>query len=226
MSGSAGDGDMPEETPFRVVLCGAARPSQWAFSARLIPHLASLTLPILLSVGAAGLARSQSAPDAALGEVPSSGEMKNDDRSASEKSDVASIPKWLVSCTNTGHGGSLACEMSQSVVASESGARLLTATVHPGDGANRATLMVTLPHGLYLPAGVVLGIDRGRRDALPVETCDATGCYLGQTIEPDFLAGLRRGTELHFYLQDLQRREIDLTLTLDGFESAFVTMRR
>ena len=214
--------------------------------ARRAASALGVVLSVVLAAAPSGPARSQTAAQAPVAETPAAagttverttgtaaGEGTEasvgaapDAQTVTEESGGTSAPNWLVSCTNTGSEGSLTCEMSQSVVMSDSGARILTATVRPGADPTRPTLLMTLPHGLFLPAGVVLAIDGGRRDPLPIETCDAAGCYLGLVIEPDLLAALEKGAELHVLMESLQRQEIDLTLTLDGFAGSLETMRR
>ncbi len=59
-----------------------------------------------------------------------------------------------------------------------------------------------------------------------MQTCEAAGCYAGLRIEPALLEALRTGSELTFVIKDLQKRDITLTLTLDGFADAYATLSR
>ena len=145
---------------------------------------------------------------------------------AQEKSDVDArpAPNWLVNCSNTGQDGALQCNMSQSVVLTATGARVLTVSIQKSTEQDLPTMMVTLPHGLFLPAGVRMSIDGNERDPLPVQTCDTAGCYAGLQVDRALLEAMKRGVELKFVIKDLQKRDIDLTLTLLGFSDSFATL--
>ncbi|MCH8950664.1 MAG: invasion associated locus B family protein [Proteobacteria bacterium] len=136
------------------------------------------------------------------------------------------VPKWLVNCTNTGADGALQCNMSQSVVLTATGARILSVTIQKPGGQDDPTMMVTLPHGLFLPTGVRMSIDSEARKTLEVQTCEAAGCYAGLVIEPALLEALRMGNEFTFVIKDMQKRDITLTLTLDGFADSYATLPR
>ncbi len=141
-------------------------------------------------------------------------------------SPAQAVPNWLVNCTNTGADGALQCSMSQSVVLTATGERLLSVTIQKPGEQDDPTMMVTLPHGLFLPAGVQMSVDSEARDPLEVQTCEAAGCYAGLRIESALLVALRTGSELTFVIKDLQKRDITLALTLDGFADAYATLSR
>ncbi|MEL6317079.1 MAG: invasion associated locus B family protein [Pseudomonadota bacterium] len=139
---------------------------------------------------------------------------------AQAQSDAAPV-NWLVNCTNTGQDGALACQMTQTVVVRETGQRLLSIMIRKGETPTTPAMMLTLPLGLYLPAGVKMSIDEAAAQDLVVQTCEASGCFAGMAITEDLLDAMRRGTKLDFVLQDLQRRSITVSSSLSGFTSAF-----
>lgn len=137
----------------------------------------------------------------------------------------AAGPSWLVSCTNSGEGGAMRCTMSQSVVLAASGQRLLTAEIQRRTDAEGAVMQVTLPHGLFLPAGVAMAVDGEALDPLVVQTCDPNGCYAGLAMPPELIARFEAGSGLAFAIEDLKRRRIEMTLRLDGFAEAWANLR-
>lgn len=128
---------------------------------------------------------------------------------------------WLVNCSNTGEAGALTCQMSQSVVVRETGQRLLNIMIRKGETPTTPAMMLTLPHGLYLPAGVKMSIDDTPVQDLEVQTCQPTGCFAGMAVSEGLLEAMRQGSALQFEVQDLQRRPIKLNSTLSGFTSAY-----
>lgn len=52
---------------------------------------------------------------------------------------------WLVNCSNIGADGDLICNMSQSVVARETGRRLVTVSFRKGETPEAPATMLTSP---------------------------------------------------------------------------------
>lgn len=129
-------------------------------------------------------------------------------------------PAWLATCTNTGEGGALECEIAQSIVVQATGARVMTVTLRTSPPA-APVLALTLPHGMFLPAGVRIAVDGEAGPAEAVRTCDANGCYLGREMDAAALERLLAGRELSVTFQDLQQRDISLTLGLEGLADAY-----
>jgi len=145
---------------------------------------------------------------------------------SAQDENAATPPNWLVNCSNASGADTLQCSMSQSVVLTQTGARVLTASVSKPAGGDEPQMMVTLPHGLFLPAGVRMSIDGSDQDTLVVQTCEAAGCYAAKPIDKSLLRKLKSGKELKFVIQDLQKRNIDLALNLDGFADSFSQLER
>lgn len=130
-------------------------------------------------------------------------------------------PKWLVSCTNTAADGSLRCSMSQSILIRNTGQRLVTIVMRKDPGQELPAMMLTLPFGFFLPDGVSMFIDDEASEQLPIQTCDAGGCYAGLAVSRSLLDSMRFGAKLTFVIKDLQKREITIDATLEGFDASF-----
>jgi invasion protein IalB len=135
-------------------------------------------------------------------------------------------PNWLVTCSNSGPDQELRCGMSQSVVLNSTGERLMTVTFRRPDGADEPTMLVRLPLGLYLPHDVVFAVDGEEQPLLEVRTCDAGGCYASRQIPEDLLDTLKGGESMAFTVEDVARREVTFTLTLDGFDRSLTSLVR
>lgn len=133
----------------------------------------------------------------------------------------ASAPKWLVSCSNTAADGGLRCAMSQSVIITQTGQRLLTVSIRKEPESDVSTMLLTLPVGFFLPEGVAMSIDDELAEQLPVQTCDGGGCYAGLGISQEVLDRLYSGGKLSFMIKDLQQNAINIDATLEGFSAAF-----
>ena len=89
---------------------------------------------------------------------------------------------------------------------------------------NGLSILITLPHGLYLPAGVTTQVDKNKAEALAVQTCDDKGCYAGAALQQALLENMKKGEALVVGFQDLKKQSITLSLPLRGFADAYQKM--
>ncbi len=133
----------------------------------------------------------------------------------------STAPNWIVRCTETEQSDSPVCRMSQNIIVQGSRQRLLTVIIEPREGAPNHALVLALPHGLFLPAGVTLKIDDAEPLQLAVQTSDANGAYAGTGIGDDLLERLKNGQTLQIGMQSAQRQNLTVPVTLVGFTSAY-----
>lgn len=133
---------------------------------------------------------------------------------------AAAGPNWRVNCD--GEGTAKRCTVLQNLVADQGQGqqRLLTVMIQPG-GDGQPALLLALPHGLFLPAGVQLQIDKGEARKLVIQTADQNGSYAGTAIEPALLEQLKRGSLLDVTFQSAQQQAVTVPVTLAGFSAAF-----
>ena len=131
-------------------------------------------------------------------------------------------PGWSVRCTNPGKG--LTCEATQTIVLGETRETrklLLSVTVSkPTEGKN-AVMLLRLPHRLFNPAGVTMGVDGAKAETLEIQTCDAKGCYAGGPVTPKKLAAMNTGAKLNVTFQNLKKQKIVVPVPLKGFAEAY-----
>ena len=131
-------------------------------------------------------------------------------------------PNWVVSCTNAANPGQLTCGASQSVVLSETGARLLTVEVVKTGNTTRLALV--LPLGFLLPEGVQVAVDQSEVLAVPVRTCDALGCYSQAELEDAALDALQSGETVTVSLSNLDGTTLEFNVPLEGFAQSYGVM--
>ena len=132
-------------------------------------------------------------------------------------------PNWVVNCTNQA-GGVMACSMTQTLIIRETGQRLLSLVVRKTPGDPNAAMMITMPHGLFLPAGVQLAIDDGAAIEHTIQTCDRDGCYVGLPVTGDLLQALRGGERLTVTFQNMRKETLNVPATLADFEQSWSHM--
>ena len=103
----------------------------------------------------------------------------------------------------------------------DTGQLLISVIVRRPSKTENPRLLLHLPHGIFLPAGVSLQIDKGKPEMQPVQTCDARGCYVGMAVSKELLAAISNGETMVVVIQDLQKRPIPVSLPLKGFAEVF-----
>ncbi len=82
-------------------------------------------------------------------------------------------------------------------------------------------LAMQLPLGISVSEPVVVKVDNGKEERLPLQTCTSTGCFLTVPLKDPLLASMRSGTQLKLSLQDVNKRTLNIDIPLLGFALAF-----
>ncbi len=128
-------------------------------------------------------------------------------------------PGWTVRCDNAGQG--LVCKALQTIVLAKTRQLLLSAAISKPSGSPDGALLLQLPHGLFIPAGVTVAVDAAKPEALQIQTCDTKGCYAGMSVKPEQLAAMKTGQKLNVVFEDLKKQKITVPVPLKGFDEAF-----
>ncbi len=151
--------------------------------------------------------------------VTSAQEKKGKATPAAPQKGPQKAPGWSVRCTNPGKG--LTCKATQTIVLGKTRKLLLSISVSkPKEGKN-AAMLLHLPHGLFNPAGVTMGIDGAKPETLVIQTCDAKGCYAGAPITREKLTAMTTGAKLNVTFQNLKKQKIVVPVPLKGFAQAY-----
>lgn len=138
--------------------------------------------------------------------------------------DTREVP-WDTTCSQASRNEEPNCEMSQMVIVPQSRQVLLRVEIAvPADGSG-PRMMLQLPHGIYLPAGLMLAVDGEEWARAEVQTCDGNGCYAGKEIEDEALRRLEEGEKLTVTFQSLAREDVSVPVDLNGFTGAYAKIR-
>jgi invasion protein IalB len=128
---------------------------------------------------------------------------------------------WGTRCATDSRGGTLDCAVEQRMFLTQTGQLVATVTVRVPADTRSPVIMVQVPLGLFLPAGIKLSIDGGAEEAMPLQTCEASGCYAGGQISENLLSSLKRGATLSIKFENLQRQPVTVPVQLTGFTAAY-----
>ena len=129
-----------------------------------------------------------------------------------QEADADVVEDWKVQCiTGT-------CRMSQTIVAADGVLEVLRARVFPGQPA---TMVLTVPLGIFLKSQVELSVDNGASRTIEFEICNLDGCHAGVPLTPDLLIPLKQGRIGQVTFVDGFDQEIRIEISLSGFTAAF-----
>ncbi len=128
-------------------------------------------------------------------------------------------PGWVSHCT--GKSLNRDCNIEHTISLGKNGQRLISVIVRVSPGASQPGLMLHLPVGLYLPAGVTIQLEGQEPEQFKVQTCDVQGCYAGTAVSPFMLSALNSGRHLTVAFQNMSRTRIKVPVPLKGFKRAY-----
>jgi len=130
-------------------------------------------------------------------------------------------PGWVARCSSASRGAPLECAIEQTAVLTKTGQLIVLINVRVPAETRAPVAIVQLPLGLNLPAGARLQVDDGKSSDLPIQTCEARGCYANVPVAPDLLAAMKSGKQLKISFQNLAKETITIPMLLTDFAAAY-----
>jgi invasion protein IalB len=184
-------------------------------------RLAAIALAAALGMGAPGvLAQQAQEPAPAPQQQPApQGEAAPAEGTITERQ----FRDWTVHCGRRSEQGPQLCEMQQQQVDSED-RTIMAVAVGQVPGTSDLGLLIILPLGILLQAGVTLQIDGGAEVPLQVDRCERQGCRIETLLEPDLLNRLKAGTKATVFFEAIdpqgERQRLGVPISLLGFTAA------
>jgi invasion protein IalB len=130
---------------------------------------------------------------------------------------------WTVRCGRQNEQGPEVCGMEQQTTDKE-GRTVMAVFVGKVPNSADPGLLIMVPLGVLLPAGVMLQIDSGAEMPLQVNRCERQGCRIELLLKPELLARFKSGSQAKvlFEVFDPQgeRRRLGVPISLQGFTAA------
>ena len=111
--------------------------------------------------------------------------------------------------------------MQQSLRFKKTGQRLLAVVIQPQIIEPKIAILLSLPHGLYLPAGAAFKIDDSKETQMVIETCDVEGCYASGGLSEEQVAAMKKGKKLRVAFMASNKKPINIPVDLSGFTAAY-----
>lgn len=132
---------------------------------------------------------------------------------------------WVTQCGSKTRQGAIECSVQQSVIKTDTRQVVTMFSVRIPADTRAPVMLIQLPLGLFLPAGVELQVDDNKALPLALQTCDAAGCYAGSSLSTELSEQLKRGKTLRVSFKDLSQNKIDIPMPLAGFAAAYDTIK-
>jgi|GEM_PF-645101 len=177
---------------------------------------------LVLALGGSAWAQQQRPPAAGPGRPPAP--------AADQGPNMREQPfqDWKLRCVRAQANQPEQCVVFSELLTTDTGQRIINfaVVVVPGQPAPIGTL--TLPLGLFLPAGIQIAVDGQNPLAAQLTTCVAEGCQVSLNLDSGILPRLQAGrqTNVTFVENTNERRALTINLSLAGFTPALAALRR
>ena len=133
------------------------------------------------------------------------------------------VSGWRVECG--GDGKVLQCVAVQRLVARENNQLIaqLAARLSDATAGTKPSpvLIVQAPLGISASEPIVLKVDDGKEEKVPIQTCNNAGCFATLPLQGAFLASLLSGKAVKLTFQASDKRTFAVDVPLLGFGVAF-----
>jgi invasion protein IalB len=157
---------------------------------------------------------------AAAAETPGNAETLSPKSDLSEKSQASSIISgWSMTCkeraASDANPAALACDLNNAVFVNANQQRFLAVTLSHFP-AQPLRMLVALPHGVQVQAGITASIDKGEAAKLLVVSSDQSGLYASLELSAKLTTALRKGKSLQFSFTGIDGKTYNVSLDLTG----------
>ena len=105
------------------------------------------------------------------------------------------------------------------------GQRVMTVAVRLAPDGKKPEMLLALPLGAYLPAGVSLQFGKESAKTVPIESCDQSGCLARYAMSDAELSTMLTGSDLIVSLQDPNKRTVTYTVPVAGFSEVYAKIK-
>lgn len=130
-------------------------------------------------------------------------------------------PGWAARCGSASRDAPLECAIEQTAVLQSTGQLVVLVNIRVPSDTRVPVATIQLPLGLNLPGGAKLQVDEGKLIDLPIQTCEARGCFASAPVAAETLAAMKAGKQLKVNFQNLAKEAISIPLPLTDFAAAY-----
>ncbi len=133
---------------------------------------------------------------------------------------------WRSECSTSGRNDPLSCRVEQVIIVQETRQQLARVSIQTTAGdEGLGSVLLHVPLGLSIVEGLNLRVDQTKAISIPIQTCDAAGCYGGYALDDTLLASMQSGGTMALTFLNLQKKPITANFTLSGFSAAYAKIK-
>ncbi len=133
---------------------------------------------------------------------------------------------WVTTCQKVASGKRRVCRMSRAIRQAGVKKPLLVTAIQSGLKSKGYMLVLRLPHGLNLPLGVQLRIDRQKARRIAVLSSDRGGTFTRVNLSGKVLDALKKGRQLTVTFATMDGQKFVIPVSLSGFTTAFTRLAK
>lgn len=132
---------------------------------------------------------------------------------------------WAAACKKANNGKNL-CQMTRAIRQLGAKKPLLVAAVQRDTKKKGYVLVLRLPHGLNLPLGIQLQIDKKKARRIAVLSSDRGGAITRVNLSDKVLATFKKGKQLKIAFITVGGQRFKIPVSLSGFTAAFARLSK
>ena len=136
-----------------------------------------------------------------------------------QPSDTKEFGDWSVRCYPASSG--MPCEMIELLVNKKSNRRVLGVLIVYNPAQNRNVVQVSMPLGVLIPNGAVLGSDTYTSEVMHYRLCDMQGCYAIAALDSGAIKALGQATKAEMRVVAADGKKVNLSFSVKGFTAAY-----
>lgn len=131
---------------------------------------------------------------------------------------------WATACKKATNGKNL-CRMTRAIRQAGNKSPLLIAAIQRGPKNKGFIVVLRLPHGMNLPQGVQLQIDRQKPRRIAVLSSDRAGAFTRVNLSDKVLGALKSGNQITVTFGTMDGQRFAIPVSLSGFTAAFTRLK-
>lgn len=128
---------------------------------------------------------------------------------------------WLIDCGEAGGFSQAKCRLLQTVIIRETKQPLLTAAIERRPDGEGMSMVLKVPHGVFIPPGMALELEGQKPQVLRYRLSDATGLFAAMILSPEYLEALKTAGALKVSIVTANGEKVGVPVSLQGFTEAF-----
>lgn len=137
----------------------------------------------------------------------------------------APTAQWSGRCVSDGRQSGAECTMIERAFVGNNRQVVGSVSLRFLPDAAAPSLLVSVPLGIYLGAGIGLNIDGAGAQQLDLQTCDRNGCYASAAVSPEMLTAMQNGQKLNILFQSMNKQSVTLEMSLVGFTAVYQKLK-